>query len=165
MEQETKNYQHIKGWGIDANPHNNPTYPIKKHAEGSAHTGGAMNNRPAQQQYAQEILVSKERSSGSAVVGETVPPTGLSGLLRRYAFTFGESEYGHWLPLLMADRINEVEGVIDDFSKGRIPNFFMERGGRAFWKYNRNGVLKKLVLSTCAVGLLGGYLFWRMRKK
>ena len=29
MENSPKDYSHIKGWGIDADPKNDPTYPMK----------------------------------------------------------------------------------------------------------------------------------------
>ena len=30
METTPQQYQHITGWGVDADPKNDPTYPIKK---------------------------------------------------------------------------------------------------------------------------------------
>jgi hypothetical protein len=29
MENLAKDYSHIKGWGVDADPKNDPTYPMK----------------------------------------------------------------------------------------------------------------------------------------
>ena len=31
MEEMANNYRHINGWGIDADPENEPTYPMKKY--------------------------------------------------------------------------------------------------------------------------------------
>jgi hypothetical protein len=43
----------------------------------------------------------------------------------------------------LADRINVIEGIVDDIKRGYIPNFFAERGCAADWKYNRRGLLQK----------------------
>jgi hypothetical protein len=69
-----------------------------------------------------------------AVFGSAIPPSGLSGKLRRYAFKYNESEYGHWLNLLLSDRINVVEGIVDNLRHFRIPNIFSEKGMKADWK-------------------------------
>lgn len=155
------NYRHIKGWGIDADPENEPTYPMK------TYTGDDHNRinweRPLLQQPAVEVLHSNERPGYSAVIGEIVPPRGLSGKIRRYAFQFSESSYGHWLPLLVADRINELEGIADDFRNGIIPNIFVEKGCKAEWKYNRPQLLKKIAIGAVAVGVLA--LICTIKKK
>jgi hypothetical protein len=49
-------------------------------------------------------------------------------MLRRFAFKYSESSYGHWLPLMLADRVGVVEGVLDDLSHGHVPTF--QRAGR-----------------------------------
>jgi hypothetical protein len=148
-------YAHIKGWGVDADPKNEPTYPMKKYT-GDDHQ--RLNwERPTLQPVNMEILHSNERPNVSAVFGTSVPPAGLSGDLRRHAFKYSESSYGHWLPLLLADRVNVVEGIIDDLKKGHIPNIFAEKGWNAEWKYNRAGLVKKIAvgaLITTAVILL-----------
>jgi hypothetical protein len=137
----------IKGWGSDANPENDPAYPMKKRTN-EEHEGYSW-ERPPQQTVDVEILHSNERPNITAVFGNSVPPSGLSGKLRRYAFKYSESSYGHWLPLMLADRINVFEGIIDDLKKGHVPNMFAERGWTAEWKYNRQDFVKKI-----AVGVL-----------
>ncbi|WP_020597192.1 hypothetical protein [Spirosoma panaciterrae] len=137
-------YTHIRGWGIDADPKNDPTYPIKNRTD--AEQRGYSWERPSQQPIDTEVLRSIERPNVSAVFGTSVPPTGLSGQIRRFAFRFSESEYGHWLPLLLADRVNVVEGFIDDVRQGRVPNIFAEKGMLADWKYNRKGLLQQVLI-------------------
>ncbi|UHG93953.1 hypothetical protein [Spirosoma oryzicola] len=153
---ENKDYSHIPGWGIDIDPKNNPTYPIK-HRTDAEHKGYSW-ERPPQQPVDIEVLRSIERPNVSAVFGTSVPPSGLSGQIRRYAFRSSESEYGHWLPLILADRIGAVEGVIDDLKKGHIPNIFAERGWKAQWQHNRKGLVQKIligaVITTAVVALL-----------
>lgn len=158
MENLADKYSHIKGWGVDANPQNEPTYPMKNY------TGDDHNRlnyeKAAQQESDVEILHSNERPSVSAVFGTSTPPSGVSGAIRRYAFKHSESSYGHWLPLLLADRINVWEGFLKDLRRGHIPNVFTELGGKAEWKYNRKGLVKKVivgaVITTAVIVLLSG---------
>jgi hypothetical protein len=137
-------YKHIPGWGIDADPANNPTYPMKNYT-GADHE--RLNyERPPQQPVNIEILHSNERPGVSSVFGTSTPPSGLSGRIRRFAFQYSESQYKHWVPLVLADRVAVVEGIIDDLKHGIVPNIFAEKGWKAEWKYNRNGLLKKVAV-------------------
>src|SRR5689334_20788036 len=103
------NYKHINGWGIDADPENEPTYPMKNY------TGDDHNRldyeRDPQQQPEIEVLHSNERPGLTVVFGTPEPPSGLSGIIRRKAFKYSENMYRHWLPLIIADRINVIEGL------------------------------------------------------
>ncbi len=101
MEHIPENYSHIKGWGVDADPKNEPTYPMKKYT-GDDHLRLDY-IRPVQQPVNVEVLHSNERPNVTATFGTPNPPSGLSGMIRRYAFRYSESSYGHWLPLLLAD--------------------------------------------------------------
>lgn len=156
MEKTAKDYSHIKGWGVDIDPKNDPTYPIKHRTD--EEQKGYSWDRPSQQPVDVEVLHSNERPNVSAVFGTSTPPTGLSGILRRFAFRYSESSFGHWIPLLLADRINVVEGILDDFRHGRVPNTFAEKGGKARWKHDRKSVVQNVaigaVLTTAAVALL-----------
>ena len=137
MENIAEKYAHIKGWGIDADPKNDPTYPFKHHADGE-HEGYSW-ERPELQPATIEVLQSIERPNVSAVFGTSVPASGLSGRIRRYAFAQSESSYGHWLPLLLADRVNMVEGIVDDFKRGRIPKFLLRRASARSGNMIRRG--------------------------
>ena len=154
----TINPSQIKGWGVDADPNNDPTYPMKKHVP--ADHAGYTWERPFQQPVMVEVLHSNERPNVSAVFGTSTPPSGLSGMLRRFAFKYSESSYGHWLPLMLADRVGTVEGIVGDVATGHVPNFFEEAGGHAQWKYNRKhlvtGVLVSAVVASAAIVYLRG---------
>ncbi|MGV3588313.1 MAG: hypothetical protein ACO1OF_15010 [Adhaeribacter sp.] len=153
MENTTKDYSHIKGWGIDADPKNDPTYPMKNRTD--AEQTGYSWDRPSLQPVNTEILRSIERPNITAVFGTSTPPSGLSGMLRRFAFKYSESSYGHWLPLLLADRVNVVEGVLDDLKNGHVPNIFAEKGMKAEWQHNRLGVIQKIaVAAVLTVGVI-----------
>ncbi len=155
MENTEQNYSHINGWGIDADPENEPTYPMKKY------TGDDHNQlnyeRPVLQPVDEEVLHSNERTNISAVFGTPLPPSGLSGVVRRFAFRYSEGKWAHWLTLILADRINMVEGVVDDVKGGHFPNIFSEMGWKGMWKHNPKLVVRKVatgVVITSAVILL-----------
>jgi hypothetical protein len=152
-------YKNIPGWGIDADPENEPTYPMKNY------TGDDHNHinyeRSGQQPQTVEILMSTERPAITRVFGTSVPPSGLSGMIRRYAFQHSEDRYRHWIPLILADRINVFEGIIEDIKEGTAPNFFREKGWAMEWKYNRGGVIRK----AAAVTVAGVVLYALLKRK
>jgi hypothetical protein len=153
MEHIAKDPSQIKGWGVDTDPKNDPTYPMKHRSDGE-HAGYSW-ERPPQQPITTEILHSIERPNVTSVFGTSTPPSGLSGSIRRFAFRYSESSYGHWLPLMLADRVSVVEGVLDDLKHGRVPNVFAELGWKAEWKYNRTSLVRRIfgrvILITAAV--------------
>jgi hypothetical protein len=155
MENTPKDYSHIKGWGIDADPKNDPTYPMRKRENDPKN---AKLPRPTQQTAEIEILKSNERPTLSAVFGTAVPPSGLSGFIRRFAFKHSENSYLHWLPLVLADRVNVVEGIVEDIAQGTLPNIWSEKGYNSEAKFNKTGLALKVagvaVITTVAVLLL-----------
>jgi hypothetical protein len=126
MEHTAKDPSQIKGRSVDADPKNDPTYPMKHRTDGE-HAGYAW-ERPQQQ-----------------------PPSGPSGAIRRLAFKYSESSYGHWLPLMLADRVGVVEGVVGDLKQGHVPNVLAEWGWKAEWKHNRISLVRR-ILAGAAVG-------------
>ena len=157
MEKNRIDPQTINGWGIDADPENDPTYPIKNRTN-EDQKGYSTWDRPPQQINDVEVLKSTERPNLSAVIGTSTPPSGLSGQIRRYAYKYPENQFRRWLPLILADRINVYEGILDDLKHGHIPNIFAERGWNAEWKHNREGAIKKIaaavVVTTAVVAWL-----------
>ena len=151
----------IKGWGVDADPKNDPTYPMKKRNDGE-HAGYSW-ERPPQQQTDVEVLHSNERPNVSAAFGTSTPPSGLSGMIRRAAFKYSENSYGHWVPLMLADRVNMVEGVLDDLAHGHVPNIFGELGWKAEWKYNREKLVTRVVVG--AVIATAAFTYLRSRRR
>ncbi|WP_309083191.1 hypothetical protein [Chelativorans sp.] len=146
----------VNGWGVDADPRNDPTYPFR---DRSREDGPGMAwQRPPLQEPRVEVLRSIEHSRLPAVVGTSTPPKGLSGMIRRAAFRYSESDWRHWLMLLGADRINVVEGIFEDLARGRIPNIPAEMGARAEWRHNKLGLVRKVAIvaavSAVAVALL-----------
>ena len=146
----------VKGWGVDADPENDPTYPIKNRNNGE-HAGYSW-ERPPQQPVNVEILHSNERPNVSATFGTSTPPAGLSGWIRRAAFNYSESSYGHWLPLMLADRVGVVEGYLEDLTRGHIPNVFAERGWGAEWKHNRTSLVTRIAVGAVIASAAVAYL-------
>jgi len=157
MNNRPVDYKQIKGWGIDADLDNNPTYPMKRRTDGE-HKGYAW-ERPTPQPINIEVLHSIERPNITAVFGTSQPPSGLSGMIRRFAFKYSESSYAHWLPLLLADRVNMVEGIVEDLRRGHVPNIFAEKGMKAQWKYNRKALLQQLAVGALVTTAAVAFLF------
>lgn len=156
MQTSTIDPKKLPGWGIDANPENDPTYPMREPRLNVSQDPDSKHRPASLQPVDVEVLKSIERPNVSAVFGESSPPVGLSGMIRRFAFKYSESHYGHWLPLLLADRVNVVEGIIEDFSHGKVPNIFAEKGYAAEWKHNRTSFVAKM--ATIAVVTVGSIL-------
>lgn len=156
-------YKNIEGWGIDADPENEPTYPMKNYT-GADHDRLNYERAP-QQPETVEILHSNERPGITRVFGTSTPPSGLSGKLRRYAFRFSEGSSGHWMTLILADRINMIEGIIDDIKHGHIPNIIAERGWTAEWKYNKKNVIKNVAIGVFVVSALIAFSSAKKKRK
>lgn len=152
----------IPGWGHDADPKDKPNYPMKKW-NGADHDRLNYERGP-QQPVDIEVLHSNERPSMTTVFGTSSPPSGVSGALRRYAFKYSEGSAAHWMTLILADRINSVEGIVDDIKHGYFPNFIKERGWTAEWKYNRKSLVTKLVVGAAVTGLLVGFAIRQQRR-
>ena len=150
-EHKRKPPQGIEGWGADLDPQARPAYPKER-------TPPRFINRHWDELDAQrpsvKVFHSTERPGLTPVYGTAQPPSGLSGMLRAAAFKQSENDMRHWLMLLLADRVNVVEGIIEDLAHGHVPNLFKEMGGPAEWKYNRSGFYRKAAIAGGAVALL-----------
>ena len=156
IEKLADKFKHIKGWGMDADPENEPTYPMKRYT-GADHE--RLNyQRPPQQPVNIEILHSNERPNVTAVFGSVNPPSGLSGAIRRRAFKYSEESLKHWFTLVLADRVNVIEGIIDDIRHKHMPNIFSEMGWTADWKYNKKAIVKKVIVSAAVTAALVMFL-------
>jgi hypothetical protein len=150
--------EQIAGWGSDLDRANRPGVPMERTPP---RLDGPL--RPPEQQHsAVEVLVSPERPGITPLYGTSAPPRGLSGMLRRAAFKMTENDIRHWLMLLLADRVDVVEGIGDDLRQGRVPNVLGEMGMAAEWRYNKAGVAKKAAIGAAVVGI-GYYLIKRRR--
>src|SRR6476661_4908403 len=120
----------IQGWGADLDRANRPAVPMER-------TPPRLDNvhwdEPEQQHSHVKVYHSVERPGITPVYGTSTPPTGLSGKMRDLAFKYSESDMRHWLILLLADRVNVGEGLLQDLAHGHVPNIYREMGGPAEW--------------------------------
>lgn len=148
----------VQGWGADLDPANRPAVPKER-------TPPRLDNvhwdAPEAQARTVEVLHSTERPGLTPVFGTTVPPSGVSGVMRRAAFRYSENDLRHWLMLLAADRVNVVEGLLEDLAHGHVPNIFAEMGGPAEWKHNRAGFVRKAFIA----GAVAGTAIYLMRRR
>ena len=145
---------HIRGWGADLEHANRPAYPMERMP---ARLAGDHSQPPAQQAQTVEVFQSIERPPMTSLFGTPQPPAGVSDLLRRAAFKYSESDLRHWMILLLADRVNMVEGLGSDVMRGHLPNVFAEMGGKAEFTYNRKAAVQKAT-EVPAVAVLGPLL-------
>jgi hypothetical protein len=142
----------IMGWGVDADPQNDPTYSYR---DRSADDHSGEWKRPEQQPVQVEVLQSVEHKQLPAVFGTSSPPRYVSGMMRRAAFRWSESNWAHWMLLMGADRVNMVEGLVEDLARGKIPNIPKEIGLPAEWRHNKAGLTRKIGVAA----LIGGGVF------
>lgn len=135
---------HIKGWGADLDHKNRPGVPMERTPP--RYTPADMAT-PQPQEQKVEVLVSPERPGITQLHGSVQPPSGLSGMLRRAAFKFSENDLRHWLILLGADRINVVEGIVEDLAHGHVPNILGEMGLKSEWQHNKKGLATKVAIA------------------
>ncbi len=148
---------HIKGWGADLDRANRPGVPMERTPPRYTPADIA---EPVPQAQKVEVLVSTERPGITQVFGTVQPPSGLSGMLRRAAFTMTENDIRRWLVLLLADRVNVVEGVVEDLTHGHVPNILGEMGIKSEWQHNKKGLVKKAAIAG-AIGAAAWYLMKR----
>lgn len=149
---------HIAGWGADLDHRNRPAIPMER-------TPPRLDVQPlplARQRADVEVLVSPEHIDGlTPVFGTTVPPRGLSGWLRRQAYKLTENDVRHFLMLMLADRVDMVEGLGEDLARGHVPNVLSEMGIKAEWQHNKAGLVRKAAIATVAAGAV----YWLLKRR
>jgi hypothetical protein len=158
VDRQRKPPEGIAGWGADLDPADRPAVPMER-------TPPRLDvhwQAPAAQARTVEVLHSTERPGITPVFGTSVPPSGPSGALRRVAFRYSENDLRHWLMLLFADRVNVVEGVLQDLAHGHVPNVFAEMGGPAEWRHNRAGFVRKALVVSAVAGVA---VYWLRRRR
>ena len=149
----------VPGWGVDADPKNDPTYPYRDRSRDPGLS--ADWKRPPQQQPDVEILRSIEHNRLPAVFGTSTPPRWVSGMMRRAAFRWSESNWIHWLMLMGADRVNVVEGVVQDLARARIPNIPAEMGIKSALRHNKTGMARKAAIAVGVSAVIYGLMKMR----
>ena len=149
----------IAGWGSDLDPARRPGVPRDKAPMLGSES---LYLDITEQLPPHRIHKSTEHARLTPVFGTSCPPRGLSGRLRDIAYRFSEGRLVRWVTLLMADRVDMVEGVLSDVGRLRPPNVVREMGLRSEWRHNRKRVYKVAAVSA---GLLAFYLLTKSRRK
>ncbi len=113
----------IPGWGVDLNPADRPSASKEIVAETGAHW-----DFPERQQPRGFREKSTEHRFLTPVFGTAQPLRGLSGAIRRYAYTFSEGRTAHWLLLIAGDRVDVLESRVTAVLRGRPDNVIAETG-------------------------------------
>jgi hypothetical protein len=117
--------ERIPGWGSDLDPSVRPGVPRDKAPEIG---GESLYLNIETQPYTVKVMKSTEHGRMPPVFGTSCPPRGLSGWLRDVAFRFSEGRLVHWILLMLADRIDMLEGLALDLLHLRLPNILREMG-------------------------------------
>ncbi len=120
-------YRQINGWGADLDPKNRPSVPRELPSDVMTARGDVKHRQTPRM----KVFQSNEHPDLTPVFGETCPPSGLSGLLRGYAFQYGEATNRHWLTLMLADRVNILERLVIDAFRGHPDHYVEEKAWRA----------------------------------
>ena len=124
-------YRQVKGWGVDLDPKNRPMVPREIPSNVETVRGEVRDWQTPRE----KIHVSNEHPDITPVFGTSSPPRGLSGVLRDYAFEYGEGTNRHWMTLLLADRIDVIEQTIIDTFRGEGDSYARETGANAYSRY------------------------------
>jgi hypothetical protein len=108
----------IPGWGADLDPADRPSVPRERF---DLPPTGAHWDLPEQQRETHPRERSIEHARLTPVFGTASPLRGLSGVLRRRAYAYGEARAAHWLILLAADRVDVAETRVAELLHGRAP--------------------------------------------
>lgn len=113
----------IPGWGVDLDPADRPSVPREQFLETGAHW-----DFPERQHPRGFREKSTEHKFLTPVFGTVQPLRGVSGAIRRYAYTFSEGQTAHWLLLIAGDRVDVLESRIGAILQGRPDNVIAETG-------------------------------------
>jgi hypothetical protein len=114
----------IPGWGADLDPKDRPSEPkLRQDLPTGAHW-----DFPERQTEKWPRERSVEHKFLTPVFGTAQPLSGISGIIRRYAYRFSEGRAAHWMILLYADRVDAAEHHIRSFFTARPDNPLAETG-------------------------------------
>ena len=129
----------IPGWGVDLDYDERSAVPQEDYDPGAT---GAHWDFPERQPELRPREKSPEHAFVTPVFGTVSPPRGISGAIRKYAYTLGEGKASHWLLLMAADRVDVVESMVESALQGKPDNPVAESGVKA--EFTRHGVDSRL---------------------
>ena len=128
----------IPGWGVDLDPSDRPSVPREQY---DPERTGAHWDFPERQVEKTPRERSIEHEFLPPVFGTACPPKGVSGAMRRYAYTFSEARSAHWLVLMAADRVDALESHLRSFLTLRPDNPITETG--VLSEFSRHGIASR----------------------
>jgi len=78
------------------------------------------------------------------------------------AAEMGDIKEGDTVVVFGADRVNMVEGVVEDLAHGHVPNVLAEMGIRSELRHNPAGLVRKALVTAAVVG---GIMAMRNRRR
>jgi hypothetical protein len=129
----------IPGWGVDLDWRDRPAVPMEQFDPGRT---GAHWDFPERQPEKWPREMSPEHGQLPPVFGTACPPRGISGAIRRYAYTLSEGRTSHWLLLMAADRVDVLESSVEAALQGRPDNPISESGVVA--EFKRHGIRSRV---------------------
>lgn len=129
----------IPGWGVDLDYDDRPAVPQERF---DPTLTGAHWDFPERQVELRPRERSPEHKFLTPVFGTACPTRGVSGMIRKYAYTLGEGKSSHWLLLMAADRVDMVESMVEAVLRGRPDNPITETGVKA--ELTRDGLGSRL---------------------
>lgn len=98
-------------YGVDRALEDRPGVPMEAEPEPAE---GVHWEEIPRQPVRQTVLKRRGLTRLTPVFGTSVPPRGISGLMRRVAYRIPEHRARHWLLLLAADRVDVMEGRLGE---------------------------------------------------
>src|SRR4051812_1851833 len=163
----------IPGWGVDLDPTDRPSVPRERF---DPTVTGAHWEFPDRQPEKWPRERSIEHKFLTPVFGTSCPPSGVSGVIRRYAYRYSEARAVHWLLLLGADRVNALESHLASFVTLRPDNPITETG--VLSEFSHHGIRSRLgkkrtdlvhqpldPIIVAGPWVLGGYVAYRLLRR
>jgi hypothetical protein len=129
----------IPGWGVDLNPEDRPVVPMEDFDPGATN---AHWDFPERQPERWPREMSPEHGVLPPVFGTACPPRGVSGAIRKYAYTLSEGRTSHWMLLMLADRIDVLESRVEGVLEGHPDNVIAETGILA--EFKKHGIRSRV---------------------
>jgi len=129
----------IPGWGADLDPHDRPSVPRERYDPGAT---GAHWDFPERQPEKWPRERSPEHKFLTPVFGTACPPRGVSGAIRKYAYTYSEGRAAHWLLLIAGDRVDAIENHLTSLLTLHPDNPITQTG--VLSEFTRHGVRSRL---------------------
>jgi hypothetical protein len=123
----------IPGWGADLDKADRPSVPKLQFLETGAHW-----DFPERQPEKWPRERSIEHRFLTPVFGTAQPPSGLSGVVRKFAYKFSEGRAAHWLILLYADRVDAAEHHLRSLASLHPDNPITQTGVKA--EFTHDGI-------------------------